>query len=141
MWLLKWGINYLAFGRQSLVTALHQASLRVSTGKRYTRMSALLRNFNVLFAKKAYWVVMAAGACATLWLILRRRGWRRVRLDARALVMLLPMLLPVLWYWVMANHSYDHTYFTYRNAAASVLAGYALLSCLLRPKEERHDLP
>lgn len=141
MWMLKWGINCLAFGRGSLVTALEQASLRVSTGKRYTRLSVLLRNYHVIFAKKAYWVVMAAGACATLWMALRRRSWRSIRPDSRALVMLVPMLLPVLWYAVMANHSFDHTYFTYRSATASVLAGYALLSCLLCPKEESHDLP
>jgi len=64
--------------------------------------------------------------------LIRRRG---VRANYRALALVIPALVPVMWYIVMANHSIDHTYFTYRSAAAMVLAGYALVVYLLSPRE------
>jgi len=58
-----------------------------------------------------------------------------VRANYRALALVIPALVPVMWYIVMANHSIDHTYFTYRSAAAMVLAGYALVVYLLSSRE------
>ena len=36
-------------------------------------------------------------------------------------------LVPLLWYLVMANHAYDHAFFTYRNLTVTFLA--AMCAC------------
>ena len=79
---------------------------------------------------------MALGAVVTLESAVRAlvRG-RGVSLHLRALHLLLPALAVCLWYVVMANHSSDHTYFTYRNVTVAVLAVYTFAACVLTPRE------
>jgi len=63
------------------------------------------------------------------------RYWHGYTLPLRLLLCVLPAAAVCLWYLVMANHSHDHTYFTYRNMTVAVFSGFACLSCLLVPKE------
>ena len=97
----------------------------------------LLENFGVILSKKSYLLLILLCAAVTLVpagkAIVRRQG---LAPDPRALNLLLPAAAVCLWYIVLANHSFDHTYFTYRSATVSVLSGFACLSCLLVPKEK-----
>jgi len=47
-------------------------------------------------------------------------------------MLLVVAAVPVVWYMVMANHSFDHTYYTYRNLTMSVVSGLAFLACFTR---------
>ena len=89
-----------------------------------------MENLNVILAKKSYLLLILFGILSSLLpagkALVLRRG---LRADWRALNLLLPALAVCLWYLVMANHSYDHTYFTYRNAAVMMFSGFACLSC------------
>ena len=136
MWISKWLINVLVFGKESIYTITTQVSLRASdNGGSISRIAVLMENLNVILAKKSY--LLLIGLCGLATLMPAGKALiktRRIGLDLRALNILLPALAVCMWYIVMANHSYDHTYFTYRNAAVMVFAGYACLSCLLAPK-------
>ena len=136
MWVFKWVLNGLAFGRDAFFAVSDQISLRASSnGGALSRFGVLLDNLNVILAKKSYLLLIIFTGLATLMpaakAIADRRG---VRLDLRALNLLLPALAVCMWYIVMANHSYDHTYFTYRNASVIAFAGLTFISCLLRSK-------
>lgn len=63
-----------------------------------------------------------------------RRMIKGARFDLRALALLVPAAVPFAWCIVMANHSFDHTYFTYRNMTMAVLALYAMIPCLVKEK-------
>ena len=132
MWALKWGINALAFGWQTLSATLGQAGLRVSSnGGELSRIGVMMDNLNVILAKKSYLLLLGGCGLATL-LPLVRAGRRGIRVDLRALNLLLPAAAVCMWYIVMANHSFDHTYYTYRNATVMVFAGFACLACLIK---------
>ena len=132
MWALKWLINCFVYGFGYLENVFTQAALRTSTTAKYTRLDVVMRNMDVILGKKAYLILMMLAAAATLALTIRRGA----KLNLRALCLLLPMAVPFMWYIVLANHAYDHTYFTYRTGCAAVFAGYALLAFLIAPRGE-----
>ena len=138
MWALKWVLNGAVFGWDALATVSEQITLRASdNGGELSRVGVLLDNLNVILAKKSYLLLIGASTLATLLPAagaLAQR--RRVGLDLRALNLLLPAAAVCMWYLVMANHSFDHTYYTYRNMTAAVFACFAWLSCMLRAGEE-----
>lgn len=138
MWALKWLINGLVFGWQMLDNVFAQIALRASdNGGTISRVAVLMENFGVILEKKSYLLLLLLCAAVTLApaakAVARRQG---IRLDLRALNLLLPAAAVCLWYIVMANHAHDHTYFTYRSLTVAVFAAFACLGCLLEPKEK-----
>ena len=136
MWTLKWLLTACVFGSGALGSIIVQIGLRTSDNAgSISRLSVLMQNLNVLLAKKSYLLIIGITGLAALArpakAILKGAG---LRMDLRALNLLLPAAAVCLWYFVMANHSFDHTYFTYRNAAAMVFAGFAFVACALCPK-------
>ena len=138
MWALKWLLNGLIFGWQMLYGVFAQIGLRASdNGGELSRIAVLFKNLGVILEKKSYLLLLLLCAAVTLAPAGRAIAGRRgLALDLRALNLLLPAAAVCLWYIVMANHSFDHTYFTYRSVTVAVLAGFACLSCLLDPKEK-----
>ena len=132
MWAIKWGINGLVFGWYTLTTTLGQMKLRTSiNGGELSRIGVLMNNLNVILAKKSYLLLLGICGLATLIPTIRAAK-RSIRVDLRALNLLLPAAAVCMWYIVMANHSFDHTYYTYRNVTVMVFAGFAFVSCLLK---------
>lgn len=137
MWVFKWVLNGAVFGWHALYTISEQISLRASdNGGELSRFGVLLKNLNVILAKKSYLLLIGLSALATLLpaakAIIKKR---RLQIDLRALNLLLPAAAVCMWYLVMANHSHDHTYYTYRNMTVAVFAGFAWLSCMLPGRE------
>ena len=140
MWMLKWAFVGQVFGADRLSGIFQQAALRVSSasnGETFSRLAALTRNLDIILAKSAYLLVLllAAGASALIALrraVRARRSGGRVRLQSGALTLLALSLVPVMWSLVMANHAYDHAFFTYRNLTVSILALCAAMGCVIR---------
>ena len=136
---LKWLLNCLVYGWGHLENIVRQAVLRTSAEASRSRFDALRLNLDVILAKKAYLILLLAGFMMTLLPAARAVIARRsIALNTRALVLVIPALVPAAWYIVMANHSIDHTYFTYRSAAAMVLAGFALIAMLPAFKDKEN---
>ncbi len=139
MWGLKWVLTAAVYGPERLTGIFVQAALRVSSasnGETLSRLNVLRMNFAVILDKPAYLLLLlvTAVACAAVSIrraVCLRRAGLRVQPDARMLTLLLLALVPVAWYLVMANHSFDHTYYTYRNGTVSVLACFAALAYLI----------
>ena len=134
MWVFKWMVNGMVFGWDALRTVSEQITLRASdNGGDLSRIGVLMDNLNIILAKKSYLLLIGACGLATLVPAIRLR---RVKIDLRALCLLLPAAAVAMWYLVMANHSHDHTYYTYRNATVMVFSGFAFVSCLLKRGED-----
>lgn len=138
MWALKWLLDGLVFGWQMLYGIFTQIGLRASdNGGEISRIAVLAENFGVILSKKSYLLLLMLCTGMTLAPIgkalLKGRG---LRLDPRALNLLLPAFAVCLWTIVLANHAYDHTYFTYRSTTVAMLSGFACLGCLPVPKEK-----
>lgn len=136
MWVLKWVLVGAAYGWERFYGIFSQIFLRVSSesnGTQLSRFAVLKLNLDVILAKKAYLLLMAGVGAATLADSVCRiiKG---ARIDMRALALLVPAAVPFAWCIVMANHSFDHTYFTYRGMTMAVLALYALIPCIVKEK-------
>ncbi|MBR5301508.1 MAG: hypothetical protein IKU38_01565 [Clostridia bacterium] len=136
MWALKWALNGMAFGWESVFTVFTQIGLRASSnGGELSRIGVLMENLNVILAKKSYLLLIGLCGLATLLPAARAvKEKRGLRIDLRALNLLLPAAAVCLWYIVMANHSHDHTYFTFRNTLVIAFSGFAFLACALSAK-------
>lgn len=134
MWALKWLITAACFGWDRLHTIISQIFLRVSTdsnGRSFSRMDAVNVNLSVIMSKSSYLLLLgmtglasAAPALLTAW---RRRT---LCIDLRALALLIPAAIPFFWYFVMANHSVDHAYYTYRILPVACFAVFTLIAYL-----------
>ena len=140
MWALKWLIVAVCFGWHYLGNIFSQVFLRVSAqsnGTSFSRFDALRINLNILLSKSSYLLILGLTGIASLLPAARSLMHKmHVRLDMRALILLLPLAVSLAWYIVMANHSVDHAYYTYRNLAMGVFAGFACIGCLIRTEEE-----
>lgn len=139
MWALKWVLAGAAFGWARFYGIFAQIFLRVSSesnGEQLSRLAVMKMNLDVILAKKAYLLLMLAVGAASL----ADSAYRMIRgakLDARVLALLVPAAVPFAWCFVMANHSFDHTYFTYRNMTMAVLALYAMIPCFIKEKRAK----
>ena len=143
MWMLKWAFVAGVFGMDRLAGIFEQAALRVSSasnGEAFSRLSALRLNLGVILDKSAYLLVLLAGFAASCLIALHRANRARrsgllVRPQAGALTMALLALVPLLWCLVMANHAYDHAFFTYRNLTVTFLAAMCACGYATRAEE------
>lgn len=131
MWALKWGIVSIVYHSDFIFSGvLGQARIRLSAdsdGQAISRLDALRVNLNVIVSKASYLLLLAGMALLSLLCGLRRAVLRRSRRpDRRAAVLLLPLAVSLAWYFVMANHAYQHLYFTYRNLTGGIFSAYAL---------------
>ncbi|MBR6418568.1 MAG: hypothetical protein IKS36_07115, partial [Bacteroidales bacterium] len=55
----------------------------------------------------------------------RREGWRP------AVILIMLALVPYVWYFIVANHSYIHPWFTYRLQMITVMSLFAAFGCLI----------
>lgn len=140
MWALKWIITGACFGWARLHSILSQIFLRVSTesnGISFTRMDAVRMNLDVILSKSSYLLILLiSGAVSLLPAARRLLLEKHLHTDIRALIMLIPLAAPFAWYIVMANHSVDHAYYTYRSLAVCVFAALSLAACLFEKKPD-----
>lgn len=135
MWVFKWALNALLLGSAWLGGVAEQIALRLSSssgGVSFSRFRVILQNLDVLLGKTVYRLLIPGTGLFILARALRGARRTGVRLDARVLVLLLPLVLPFGWYLALSNHAYDHTFFTYRNLAVSIFSAYAMLACALK---------
>lgn len=118
MWGSKWGIaslltneNFISDAYRSILTRTShesQKSLIVSY------IDVVKRNTNIFFI--AFFMIAFIGS--VIGIVLRKK------LHKKNFVLLIIAIMPFAWYFVLNNHSYNHTWFTYRELGISV---YSLL--------------
>ena len=121
-WGAKWLLATLTTPMNVFSDASAQASVRAAV-EDYSRWEAVGRNLDLV---PWLYVAIAAGVLAFLAVRhFRKEGWRQ------ALLCLAVALAPLAWYLVLANHSYEHYWFTYRSLAITVLGLLLALASLI----------
>ena len=137
MWAFKWMLVDMISEYSTIWGLLTQIFLRTSDsggGDNLSRIGVAMRNLNVILAKPSYLLLIGLTGVITLIPAAKALVRRKAHFDPRALLLLIVAAVPFVWYMVMANHSYDHTYYTYRNVTMSVIAGFAFIACGLKEK-------
>lgn len=134
MWVFKWLLVDMISEYSTIYGLMTQMFLRTSdNGGDLSRLSVVMRNLDVILSKSSYLLVTGVVGLITLVSTVKNKA----RFDARALMLLIVAAVPFVWYLVMSNHSFDHTYYTYRNVTMSVVAGFAFLACCMRKSGDR----
>lgn len=115
----KWALASLILGQNILADA-YEVSLYRMEAEDFTRWDALTRNFNML----NYWIIGVAAVFMLFFVIIKR-----LKISYKKVVLFLFIaLMPYVWYLLLANHSYQHWWFTYRLQAISVVCLFFMLS-------------
>ncbi|MBQ8394736.1 MAG: hypothetical protein IJX49_04105 [Clostridia bacterium] len=128
-WFFKWVIASIFTKRNIIQNAIDQIFFRTMGNEKYpvTRMGTLKKNVETLFElgeSLPIVLAMVLGGLSILALIFRTT-WKRVGL---ATLFLGIAIFPYVWYFVLANHSNIHAWFTYRLQGMTV---FALLTGLI----------
>ena len=131
MWGGKWLVGSLLTGENFFRNAWNQSLLRTSV-EDYTRIGVVLKNIGVFF--KWPFVLLFTAVVIFCFLKLRKGSWA-VWYQNRWKILLYGIiaLLPLLWICVLANHSWIHYWYTYRELSISSFAVLSTAAYLSQP--------
>lgn len=131
MWLGKFCLGSRVLGRDIFGKAFDEVALRIGTGEEplgFTdRLEVLYRNWKH-YEYKIFVLVMAAWL---LYFVIRALKNGIVR-HPRGIALALAGISSVVWYFVLADHTKEHHFFTYRIYSVAVLAVLAILVSSVR---------
>lgn len=132
MWSGKWLVGSILIRDNLFQNALSQALVRTSQnvgGGANARLLAVVQNISV-FLKWPFLIMFLLGAgFFVFWF--RKLNFRILWKNKAVTIFLIAVaMLPVGWIFVMANHSYLHYWFTYKEFAVSCFALLSLATYL-----------
>ncbi len=143
MWLAKWTLASLILNINALDYVKDQALLRVNglqgldSAKRMY-IGAITRNWHTLYpinivkrTSKLWWIV---GSFLVFFVVVI--DWKKIKKNKASLILLVIAIMPYIRYLVLANHSYRHSFFTFRSQMISIMAltYFILDNCRLKDK-------
>jgi len=147
--LAKWGLASIVTGEDKFATALSSAEIRmIGEAEELSPVQQIffapLSNISTLFGGESRLdplcvlagIFLSAAVLGAIFYLFRDKS----RFDGGfSLVMLIIALLPLARYLVLNNHSYLHTFFTYRALASTILAVFAIVWFTLnfRPQKKK----
>ena len=137
-WAAKWVISSALLQQDIISQAISQITYRsgevlneTEGGESITNTGALLRNLSFMFPTWT-WKIAAVSAAALLvfrWFF--RDFFKPIALGPIVILLAIAMP-PYAWYFLIANHSWVHYWFTWRNQAITVFSVLLLASYVLR---------
>ena len=134
MWIMKWVYATPILGRNVLEAGINEVFVRsgTSAGNAYS-LSARLETIYTNWKHYEYKVFAMLLMLWLLWWIVQMIFQGGIKRDSRRYAYLLVGVSSVVWYFVLADHTQIHHFFTYRIFAVSVLAFLALVLCSTSP--------
>lgn len=138
MWAAKWVLTALLMDPSIFLNAIdtikNRSSMLDESGAAFNYADMLARNLRYLQDSPLLYAVFVLDALYLALAFVRRPSGSAVR---GAVLFLAAALLPFVWYLFAGNHSYIHSFFTYRALGVTLFAS----SCLFVSLGSRHDLP
>lgn len=137
MWASKWIVGTLLTQKNVIDSALYSVVFRSShstSTQSFTLATVLKRNYESFIHNPAVMVELCALLIALILAVRAHAEKKWVTLGAGLFV----AAMPLLWYMILANHSYVHFWFTYRNMCLIPFSMFcAAISILSRSKKDR----
>lgn len=142
MWAMKWALASAVLHQDVFESAMNEVFFRSGTleGEVYS----LAARCEALYVNWKHYEYKVFGMILAVWLVwwvcrtVLNGGWRR---DSKRRALLLTGASSVVWYFVLANHTQIHHFFTYRIFSVSVLAFLATALCSVPRMGEAETVP
>lgn len=125
LWLGKWIVSDLLFFNGAIKGAINQIFYRTIAvpDSNFSYGQTLMLNFFQLigYDKTNKIIVFLLGIVSFLYLV-KKFSFKKSHQFKSFIPLILISLIPYFWFLVVANHSYIHVWFTYRNQLMTVIA-------------------
>ena len=127
-WAAKWAIGTLILGMDVFEDAMKTAKFRVGGNESFPldRAQMFRSNFDTYFFAKGHKPAVFIGLAILLLIILlaisHRKNWEKTFFP-----ILIVGIFPYVWFFVFANHSQLHYFYTYRIQAITLFSVFAAL--------------
>lgn len=143
MWISKWILASLILNINAINYVKDQALLRMNglqglNSAKEMYIGAITNNWHTLYpiniVKKTSELWWMLGVLVTFFILII--DWKKIKNNKESLIMLIIAVMPYLRYLVLANHSYRHSFFTFRSQMISIMAltYFILDNCRLKDK-------
>lgn len=143
MWISKWILASLILNINAIDYVKDQALLRMNglqglNSAKEMYIGAITNNWHTLYpiniVKKTSELWWMLGGLVTFFILII--DWKKIKNNKESLIMLIIAVMPYLRYLVLANHSYRHSFFTFRSQMISIMAltYFILDNCRLKDK-------
>ena len=128
MWGCKWVMATLLSDQNVIANALQNAAYRMGTStgawegsKAFTVKDVIYNNFRAATEGPIRWLEVLIGCCMLYWLVAHRAVLKYHAQKTVPLIMCAG--IPLIWYVLVSNHSWVHTWMAYRDLGVMVFAG------------------
>lgn len=122
-WTSKWIITDLILDTEIIKLSLEQILYRIGSGRKNINFLALL--YNCIFSANILNIIMYVTTFCCSLCFVARKGIKYF-FEKQKLYYYLCMIIPIVWYCIIADHSYQHYFFTYKTLIITLL-GYMLI--------------
>ncbi|MCR5635948.1 MAG: hypothetical protein K6F76_02035 [Clostridiales bacterium] len=140
MWFSKWVIAQALTGKNVLLNAanqfLYRSSFATTSESSITYSETLRRNIIELFNTPVTVLALIFIAYIAVKALKNKKSAKKISANDRSFsaVCLTVLLMPFVWYLLASNHSYMHSFFTFRTLACAPFA----IMCFAAQYEKNH---
>ena len=130
-WVSKWALASIVLKQNIFSDAFHQILFRTNGNEEYaiSRINAVYVNILRLLSENGTFLIVMAAVIVLAVLMIIFKAKRSDYKTATLFVVI--ALFPVIWYFVLANHSSIHSWFTFRAAGIGVFAMLTALASVV----------
>jgi len=144
MWAGKWLLASLVGGREFIDSLRHSIQFRSSAlteaSKAISRFDGMKNSVKTMFGVKDINIFTLIFAAMSAIILIAKRKSVRKSLSNTSMLLIIPMAISFLWMLGMCNHTYVHSFFTYRTAIPIVLCPLLFLSLAVEAASESKAL-
>lgn len=131
-WAAKWALGTVILGKNIFTDAMTTARFRVEGSEAYPLDRGLMfrLNFETYFFAKGHKPLIFTVLILLVLILLSFRFHRKSGLKKMAAILTVGFF-PYIWYFIFANHSQLHYFYTYRIQAITLFSLFAAIGCVI----------
>lgn len=139
-WLMKWILVSTIYNRDIITNALQQARFRSTGMKQYGYLTAVGKNLRFLSPIVISINLVLVIIYSIIKLIKNRNGKINVKQNLYTTIPFICLsVLPFIWYLALRQHSYIHTFFTYKILIITIISIFIIADKILEPENKGNE--
>lgn len=139
-WLMKWILVSLIYNRDIIHNALQQAKFRSTGMKQYGYLTVVEKNLRFLSPTVISINLALIIIYSIIKLIKNRNGKINIKQNLYTTIPFICLgILPFIWYLALRQHSYIHTFFTYKILIITIISIFIIVDKILEPENKGNE--